>query len=475
MNLYPAEHETIQGVGRAVRGGERTFVDVLESCLARVEEYEPKVRAWVVIDRERAIARARELDLELSGGRDLGPLHGIPFGIKDIVDVAGLPTRLGAQAWSDEPAAEDSTIVARLRQLGAVILGKTVTTPYAWVDPPPTRNPWDLGRTPGGSSSGSAAALACGMCLAAIGTQTGGSLTRPAAFCGVASFKPTDGFLLTRGIAPLSSSLDTPGFLARSVGDLELIWEGALSIRERPSPKPWLRTLGRSAPTMLRGAATRDMGSRGLYYSATARPEPTSRSFHPGAPPVLGRVRGFFQDLLDTATRVIHEATLVDLAEAGAEVVDVDLPEAFAGVHRLHRVVMAAEAAAVHAQRMARIPEDYPPRITALVEEGLAIPAVEYLQAMEARQSLFREIDRAISGVHALVVPAALGPAPGPETTGDPSFNSPWNFAHLPTISFPIGLSGEGLPLGIQVVGHRFDPPFDVARWCEQAIRRRRP
>jgi aspartyl-tRNA(Asn)/glutamyl-tRNA(Gln) amidotransferase subunit A len=471
LNLDPPDHETIEGVGRAVRGGERTFVDVVESCLARVEEYEPKVKAWVVIDRDRAIARARELDLELQEGRDRGPLHGIPFGIKDVVDVAGLPTSAGARSWSEAPATQDSIIVARLRHLGAVILGKTVTTPYAWVDPPPTRNPWDLGRTPGGSSSGSAAALACGMCLGAVGTQTGGSLTRPAAFCGVASFKPTDGFLLTRGIAPLSPSLDTPGFLARSVGDLEIIWEGMLSVREKPSPTAWLRSIGKSTPTLLRGAATRDMGSRGLYYS---RPEPSPRPFYPGTPPTLGRVRGFFQDLLEPAARVIHEATLVDLAGAGAEIVDVEMPEAFAGVHRLHRVVMAAEVAAVHAQRMERAPEDYPPRIRALVEEGMAIPAVEYLRAQEVRQALFREIDRAISGVHALVVPSALGPAPGPETTGDPAFNSPWNFAHLPTISFPIGLSGEGLPLGIQIVGHRFDPPFPVARWSEQAIRFRR-
>ena len=136
---------------------------------------------------------------------------------------------------------------------------------------------------------------------------------------------------------------------------------------------------------------------------------------------------------------------------------------------------MAAEAAAVHARRLPRIPEDYPPKILALIEEGLSISACDYLQAMDLRRSLFRTIDRAMSGVHAPVVPAALGPAPGPETTGDPSFNSPWTFAHLPTISFPIGLSGEGLPLGIQVVGHRFDLPFDVARWAQQAIRRRRP
>jgi aspartyl-tRNA(Asn)/glutamyl-tRNA(Gln) amidotransferase subunit A len=413
------------------------------------------------------------MDQELQGGRDRGVLHGIPFGIKDIVDVAGLPTTAGAPSWSDGPAPEDSVIVARLRQKGAVILGKTVTTPYAWVDPPPTRNPWDLGRTPGGSSSGSAAAVACGMCLAAVGTQTGGSITRPAAFCGVASLKPTDGFLISGGIAPFAPSLDTPGFLARTVGDLELTWDTLMRLREKRYREEDPST--RATPLALRQAASRDLGSRGLYYSATGRRVPGPSRFYPGTCPILGRVRGFFQDLLEAPVRVIHEAALVDLAEAGAQVVDVELPESFADVHRPHRIVMAAEAATVHARRMASIPDDYPPKIRALIEEGLSISACDYLQAMEVRQSLFRTIDRATAGVHALVVPAALGPAPGPETTGDPSFNSPWTFAHLPTISFPIGLSGEGLPLGIQVVGHRFDPPFDIARWCEQAIRRSRP
>ena len=165
-------------------------------------------------------AEARELDRDSRKGQDRGPLHGIPFGIKDIIDVAGLPTAAGARAWAEGPAEEDAEIVARLRDAGAVILGKTVTTPYAWVDPPPTRNPWDLGRTPGGSSSGSAVAVAYGMCLGAVGTQTGGSLTRPAAFCGVASFKPTDGLWFSQGIVPLAPSLDTPGFIARDVGDL---------------------------------------------------------------------------------------------------------------------------------------------------------------------------------------------------------------------------------------------------------------
>src|SRR5262249_52335896 len=161
---------------------------------------------------------ARRLDEELKGGKDRGPLHGIPIGIKDIIDVAGLATACGSKRGLRNIADADATIVANLRKAGAVILGKTVTTPYAWIDPPVTRNPWKLDRTPGGSSSGSAAAVACGMCLAAIGTQTGGSITRPASFCGVAGMKPTQGPLSFAGVKPFAPTLDHVGPIARTVG-----------------------------------------------------------------------------------------------------------------------------------------------------------------------------------------------------------------------------------------------------------------
>ncbi len=476
MNIHVSPEETIEAIGRAVRDERRTFVDVLKACLARIDEWEPKVHAWVVIDREGAMAQAVERDRQLLEGDDRGPLHGIPFGIKDIVDVAGLPTAAGARFWTDRPAEHDAEIVERLRKAGAVILGKTVTTPYAWVDPPPTRNPWDLERTPGGSSSGSAVAVACGMCLAAVGTQTGGSLTRPAAFCGVSCFKPTDGFQLSEGIVPLAPSLDTPGFMTRSVRDLQLIWSGITARRSglfNPGSPTNLRTMEET----FRELAMR--GLRPFVRSALSRasPDDDSSRFHhfdPRRLPTLGRVRGFFQDLVEPSTRVVFESALVDLAEAGAEIVDAEMPEAFWDVHRAHRVIMAAEAASVHSSRMASRPEDYPPKIRALIEEGQSISAIDYLQAQETQRSLIDALDRSMLKVHAFIVPATLGPAPGLDTTGDPSFNSPWTFTQSPTLSFPIGLSGEGLPLSIQIVGHRFGLPFGVAQWCEAIIRRKR-
>jgi Asp-tRNA(Asn)/Glu-tRNA(Gln) amidotransferase A subunit family amidase len=463
MRLYAQADETIESVGKTVRAGGRTFVDVLQACLARIDEQEPRIKAWVVVDREKALATARELDRELAKGNDRGPLHGIPLGVKDIIDVAGLPTAAGAKQWATGPASEDAPIVAELRKAGAVILGKTVTTAYAWIDPPPTCNPWNSDRTPGGSSSGSAAAVASGMCLLALGTQTGGSLTRPASFCGVSSFKPPDGSKYGRGIVPFARSLDTPGLMARSVGDLWLAWGVLQPTEEKPGKSLSARTQAlKRVETIQRKVA---LGGN-----------PAPLTFAPERPPKLARLCGFFQDLSEPAMRVVFESSLVDLAKAGAEVAEIPMPEGFEGVRRHHRIVMAAEAAAFHTERIARLPEDYPPKIRSLVEEGLAIKAVDYVHALEVRRELSEAIEQTFEKAHAIAVPATLGPAPDRSTTGDSSFQAPWTFTRSPTVSFPIGLSADGLPMAIQLVGARSDLKslLGVASWCEQIIRGKR-
>src|SRR2546421_4447532 len=176
----------IHQAGEEIRQGRLSPTDLLDSCLAQIDRHEPRVRAWVFVDREGPRAQCEQLTQELSRGHHRGPLHGIPLGIKDIYDVFDWPTAAGSRLWSQSIARRDATAVERLRQAGAVFLGKTVTTQYASFDPPPTRNPWNIERTPGGSSSGSAAAVACGICLGALGSQTGGSITRPGSSCGVA-------------------------------------------------------------------------------------------------------------------------------------------------------------------------------------------------------------------------------------------------------------------------------------------------
>jgi aspartyl-tRNA(Asn)/glutamyl-tRNA(Gln) amidotransferase subunit A len=427
LSIVSTFGETIEGVNREIAAGGRSCRDVLEGCLARVDECEDHVRAWVVIDRDRAREQADALDAELAAGRSRGPLHGIPVGIKDIVDVVGLPTAAGFCPWKDRIAERDATLVTLLRDAGAVIVGKTVTTTFAWIDPPPTRNPWNVERTPGGSSSGSAAALACGMILGAVGSQTGGSITRPASFCGVAGLKPTYGTLSEAGILPLAPSLDHPGVLARTVGDLALLWNGA-----------------------------------GNHASNESR--------IPATTPRIGRLRGLFHDLADPSMVDALDHAVAVLEAAGCNVREIDLPETFDEVIRRHRLIMAVEAAAWHEERLKAQRGDYPPRIRELVEEGLAASAVEYVRCRQHQDRMKQSILASFQDVDILATPATIGPAPDTSTTGNPVMNSPWSYTGLPTVSFPIALSPEGLPLAIQLVGRPNDEArlLAAAHWCEQ-------
>ena len=454
LRLFPTEDETIEGTGRALRERRRTCRDVLDQCFAQIEEWEPKVHAGVVVDRDGAAQQARRLDEELAACEDRGPLHGIPLGIKDIIDVAGFPTGCGVQRWAQGPAEADAVLVAKLRAAGAVILGKTVTTPYAWVDPPITRNPWQLDRTPGGSSSGSAAAVACGMCLGTVGTQTGGSITRPASFCGIAGHKPHYLDVDSEGILPFAPSLDHPGPLARTVADLSLIDK---VIRSHPWPERGPERPRSYAPLRRLASAERLEG-------------PTQSA------PRIGCLGGPFRDLAERPMRQAMDNAVDVFRASGAEVTSTTLPVEFDEVIAAHRTIMASEAAAFHEHRLAAMPEDYPPKIAALVAEGLTIPATHYVRAQETLWSTRRKITDLLQNFDVLIAPAALGEAPDPSTTGNPVFNSPWSLWGLPTITFPIGLSDAVLPLGIQLVGSdlrfKIRALFRTASWCEDAVRR---
>jgi aspartyl-tRNA(Asn)/glutamyl-tRNA(Gln) amidotransferase subunit A len=432
--LFPESQHTIAGIGARLREGSVSCTEVLGACIHQIDEWEPKVHAWVVIDRDRAMEQARALDRELKSGTHRGPLHGIPIAIKDIIDVAGLPTACGARRWANRLATDDALVVANLRRAGAVIMGKTVTTPYAWIDPPVTRNPWNLDRTPGGSSSGSAAAVACGMCLGAIGTQTGGSITRPASFCGVAGMKPTQLVVRRRGVFPFAPRLDHVGPIARAVHDLQAMFATI------------------SEPTF----------REGLDSECASAPR-------------LGRLRGFFDRRADSAARWALITAVDALTNCGAEVIDIDDPVDFELVLKNHRCVMAAEAAGTHSDWLDANPEDYPPRIRELILEGRSFFALEYLQAAGRMDSTGEAIWAALVNdkIDALITPATIGTAPDRSTTGDPGFNSMWSYSKLPTVSFPIGLAPDGLPVAVQLTGwHTLDAQLlNVAEWCEQAIR----
>jgi Asp-tRNA(Asn)/Glu-tRNA(Gln) amidotransferase A subunit family amidase len=429
--------QTIHDAAEAIRGKRVTPIDLVEQCLEAIERWEHHVHAWVFIDRGYARAEAKRLTEELDKGRYRGPLHGIPIGVKDIYDVFDWPTACGSKLWANSIARQDATVVASLREAGAIFLGKTVTTQYASFDPPVTRNPWNLAHTPGGSSSGSAAAVATGMCLGALGSQTGGSITRPASYCGIAGCKPTYGFLPLDGIMPLAHSMDHPGPMALNVMDLALMFRAMSS--GFPIEPP---------PNYVEKAAV-----------ASSRPQ-------------FGRVRQLFEEKADESVRDMMDEICHRFGEDGAEMKEVALPAGFSDVIQRHRIIMAVEAAKYHEPRLRRHPEDYSPRVTQLLEEGLSCLGPEYARAEEHKKMLTAVMWNLVHRDNVLLCPATTGPAPLADTTGDPAFNSPWSYTGLPTISIQTGYFAGGLPLAIQLIAgpNHEDVLFSAAAWCEKRL-----
>jgi aspartyl-tRNA(Asn)/glutamyl-tRNA(Gln) amidotransferase subunit A len=438
--MEPLHELGVLQAAAAIRRREISSVELLEALLARIEATEPRVQAWETLDAEGARAQARRCD-EAARRGDAGPLNGVPVGIKDIYHVAGLPTTAGWRAVFSATPAEDAASVARLRAAGAVILGKTVTTPFAMVDPPRTRNPWHPDRTPGGSSSGSAAAVAARQVPAALGTQTAGSILRPAGYCGVVGLKPTFGRISRRGILPVAWSLDHVGPIARSVADAAALLAA------------------------LAGYDPADPGSRDRplddYQAAVVDPPA----------PRLGLV----QDVLERAeppVRAHVEQVAAQLERAGAVVQPVRLPEPFERMLAAQQVIMWAEAAAVHAPLHARHAAAYPPRLRATVEVGLVLPAAAYLRAQRLRRQLRHSVQPLFAQLDCLLTPTASNVAPEPSTTGDARFQAIWSLLGVPTLSLPSGLSAERLPFSIQLIAApwREATLLAAARWCEQQL-----
>jgi Asp-tRNA(Asn)/Glu-tRNA(Gln) amidotransferase A subunit family amidase len=440
------EPMTITDAAGFIRRGELTPAELLKQCFTRIDRYEERVRAWVYLDRDRARAEAKRLTDEIRAGQYRGPLHGIPIGVKDIIDVFDMPTGCGSKLWANSFARRDATVVERLRQAGAVIMGKTVTTAYASFDPPVTRNPWNLDRTPGGSSSGSAAAVACGMCLGALATQTGGSITRPASYCGVCSIKPTYGRVSVDGVLPLAPSMDHVGAMANCVRDLAILFQ----------------------------AIAGPDGRRGFTFEAHS-PIPevlgTIDLTEPEETPDFCVLGGLFRERLAPDVQSLFTALIERLDAEVAYLARSAPPSDFAEVLRLHRVVMAVEAAAYHSTRLGRHPEDYPPHIRGLIEEGLAQPATVFNTALNISHRLADNIDRMLGHRH-FITPATTGFPPETTTTGDPAFNSPWSYTGQPTISLPYDFSATGFPVAVQLVGASMceDDLFVAATWLERTI-----
>jgi Asp-tRNA(Asn)/Glu-tRNA(Gln) amidotransferase A subunit family amidase len=435
----PAMHELgAAEAARRIRAGTLSPSNLLAACLKRIDTVEPAVGAWVRLDRDAAARVAVQRDIEAREGRFAGPLHGVPIGLKDIFDVAGLPTTSGAPAWATRHPTADAASVSCLRGGGAVVMGKLVTTPFASRDSSATRNPWNPEHTPGGSSSGSAAAVAARMLPLALGSQTVGSVLRPAAYCGVVGFKPTHGRVGTAGVLALAPSLDHVGIFSRAVEDCAL----ALSLLAEAGP------------------------------AAPVPPDDYPGALGAPPPPRIG----VLASLLASATPEMAkhlDALLRELEAAGARLVDVALPDSFTALLEAGQTLLRAEAAAAHAPLYGAHAAVYPPRIKELIERGQAVTATEYLVAKDVRRRARVELSALAARHDALLAPAIGAPAPrGLAATGDPSFCAPFTFAGLPAIALPTGVDGSGLPLSVQLVGAAWSEArlLAAAAWSERVI-----
>ena len=420
---------TLADASEMICKGTLSPVELTRSVLDRISAVEPRVLAWARTLPQQAMAEAERLDWLLRQGTYLGPLHGIPVGIKDIYYTVGVETAAGSKILAGFVPTFDATVVRRLLEAGAILLGKTATTEFAYADPAATRNPWNPGHTPGGSSSGSAAGMSAGMCLGAFGTQTGGSIVRPAAFCGVVGLKPTYGRVSRYGIIPFAWSLDHPGPIAKTVRDAAVL----LAAVAGPDPN--------------------DPSAAAQPVSAYA--EGLSGPLHGLAAGIPDR---YFPERSSPAVATSFQEAMRVLEKLGMRIREVKLPECFEAGVEAGRVIMHAEGAAFHRDWFKTRWEDYGPKLAGLIEAGLLIPAASYLRAQQVRSVAIAAMRRLLTEVDVLVMPAAPGPAPeGLGSTGDSVFNTPSSTFGLPALGLPMGFAPSGLPLGLQIMGRPFE------------------
>jgi aspartyl-tRNA(Asn)/glutamyl-tRNA(Gln) amidotransferase subunit A len=435
---------TLSEAVRRIRTRELSPLELLESCLEQIDRFEAEIKAWVTIDREGALRQAKLLSDEALAGTFRGLLHGIPVGIKDIFYTAGIRTTAGHSAMAQFVPQFDSAVVERLRRAGTIILGKTTTTEFALLAPTPTRNPWNLAHTPGGSSSGSGAAVAARMCPAAIGSQTGGSTIRPAAYCGVVGFKPTFGRVSAFGMIPLAYSTDHPGIIAREVNDLALMLQA------------------------LAGYDPRDHTSV-MMPAADYLKEIEA----PVMQPSIAVMTGDFMDKATDEIRANVTEAANRFARAGARVEQIAPPPSFGELGKAFWTILTTEPAAYHQEALEQRPGTFDPKTLEFLKKGLETPAVKYLHSLEVQRGFRREAAAILQHYDALLVPSTNFTAPaGLESTGDPVFNNPWSMSGNPVVGLPSGLSSQGLPMAVQLVGAAFAEGrlLALARWCEKEL-----
>ncbi|UPJ49940.1 amidase [Bradyrhizobium sp. 200] len=416
---------SLKEAAAGIRDGRLSSVELVGDCLKRIDEVDRDIDAWAFLDRDHAMLQAEVADDRRKQGKAIGPLHGVPVGIKDIFDTGDMPTEFGSKLWAGRTPRRDAAAVARLRAAGAVILGKTVTTEYAYFNPGKTRNPHNPDHTPGGSSSGSAAAVAALMVPGAIGSQTNGSVIRPAAFCGVVGFKPTHGLIPRTGALLLSRALDHVGVFARSVDDAALLAQTLAGFDEDdPDTRPL------ATPPFVDVAAS-----------------------DPPLPPRFAFVRS-------PAWKHAEEVTtgaFAELVEAlGEHVSEVDIGPSFERAIDMHRTVMEVEMAHNLHRDFEQGGESLSMTLRALIERGRKVMAVDYARALAGNAPLNAALDGVFDEYDAILTPAAPGPAPrGLDSTGNPAFCSMWTYLGTPAVTLPLLHSESGLPIGVQLVGRR--------------------
>ena len=424
-----------------VREGRITSAELVADCLKQIDASDEKVQAWTFLDRAHAMRQAESADEHRRHGRPTGPLHGVPVGIKDIFDTGDMPTEFGSPIWAGRTPRNDAAAVARLRAAGAVILGKTVTTEYAYFHPGKTRNPHDTNRTPGGSSSGSAAAVAAHMVPGAIGSQTNGSVIRPAAFCGVVGYKPTHGLIPRTGALILSRTLDHVGTFTRSVEDAALMAQVMMGFdAEDEDTRPT------ATPPLLSTAASK-----------------------PPLPPRFAYVRSAAWEHAEPATQEAFGELVEELGEAA---VAVDLGEGFGRAIGWQKIVMEVEMAHNLHRDYEQGRDQLSERLRDLIERGRQYPAIEYTAALAGRAVLNAALDEVFNEYDAILTPAAAGEAPPLGSTGNPVFCSTWTYLGTPAVTLPLLHGESGMPMGVQLVGRRGNDArlLRTARWLVKTL-----
>ena len=423
--------------------GNITARELADDCLQRIETFDPEIQAWAWLDPEYVRKQADQRDAQRRKGTPPGRLHGIPLGIKDIIDTAHIPTEHGFPLFAGRVPRTNATLVERLQEQGAVIMGKTVTAALATLMPGKTTNPHNVHHTPGGSSSGSAAAVAAYMIPGALGTQTNGSVIRPASFCGTVGFKPSYGLIPRTGVLRQSPFLDQVGVFCRSVEDAALLAEVMMGYdpldlsTTKDTPPPPLLKICRSDPPV---------------------------------PPRFAFLRTSRWEQLEEGARLGMEAVIEQL---GDRVDEITMGASFDTVWKALDTVNAAEIATWYRPIRDQGRQYFEPVLDDMMTKGESISACDYIHAMESRKLLNRLLDEYFDHYDAIITPAAPGEAPqGLEKTGDPTFSTPWTFCGVPALTLPLLQGESGLPIGVQLIGQYLDDArfLRTARWMEQTL-----